>query len=154
MSTKKTKWQSYEEVSTYLLNQIAHKFGLSHFEGKQKIGGKRSGTEWEIDAKGVKGQAKFSTEHKGVSYRFSSDSNLNKFKKEPLKFLPQYGGWCAYAMASKGEKVKVNPKTFEIRNGKLYLFYDAYFDNTFENWIEEGPDELVLKADENWKKFQ
>ena len=54
MSTKKTKWQSYEEVSRYLLNQIAHKFDLSHFEGKQKIGGKRSGTEWEIDAKGVK----------------------------------------------------------------------------------------------------
>ena len=107
-----------------------------------------------FEAKAIKGQSKFSTEHKGVSYKFSSDSNLNKFKKDPLQFLPQYGGWCAYAMASKGEKVKVNPKTFEIRNGKLYLFYDAYFDNTFENWIEEGPDELVLKADENWKKFQ
>ncbi|MDN3644088.1 YHS domain-containing (seleno)protein [Lutimonas halocynthiae] len=107
-----------------------------------------------FDAKAIKGQSKFSTEHKGVSYRFSSDNNLNKFKKDPLQFLPQYGGWCAYAMASKGEKVKVNPKTFEIRNSKLYLFYDAYFDNTFEDWIEEGPDELVLKADENWKKFQ
>ena len=104
--------------------------------------------------KAVKGQSKFSTDHKGVSYKFSSESNLNKFVNEPLRYLPQYGGWCAYAMATKGDKVKINPKTFEIRNGKLYLFYDAYFDNTFEDWIEEGPDELVLKADENWKNFQ
>ncbi len=54
MSKKDTKWKSYEEVSTYLLNQFAHKFGLSFFEDKQKIKGKRSGSEWEIDAKGVK----------------------------------------------------------------------------------------------------
>lgn len=107
-----------------------------------------------FEAKAIKGQTKFSTEYKGVPYRFSSGSNLNKFKKDPLQYLPQYGGWCAYAMASEGEKVKVNPKTFEIRNGKLYLFYDAYFDNTFEDWIEKGPDQLVLKADKNWKKFQ
>lgn len=107
-----------------------------------------------FEAKAIKGLTKFSVDHEDVKYRFSSEINLNKFKKDPLRYLPQYGGWCAYAMASKGEKVKINPKTFEIRNSKLYLFYDAYFDNTFEDWIEEGPDELVLKADENWKKFQ
>ncbi len=107
-----------------------------------------------FDSNAIKGSAKFSFIHEGVSYRFSSYTNLNKFKKAPLKYLPQYGGWCAYAMATKGEKVKINPKTFELRNGKLYLFYDAYFDNTFEDWLKEGPDELVLKADSNWKKFQ
>ncbi len=48
------KWETYEEVSRYLLDEIAHKFDLSHFEGKQKIKGKRSGTKWEIDAKGIK----------------------------------------------------------------------------------------------------
>jgi hypothetical protein len=48
------KWESYEEVATYLLNQFAEKFGLSHVEGKQKIIGHRSGTDWEIDAKGVR----------------------------------------------------------------------------------------------------
>lgn len=53
MSKKNTKWKSYEEVSSYLLNQFAHKFDLSFFEDKQKIKGKRSGCEWEIDAKGV-----------------------------------------------------------------------------------------------------
>lgn len=47
------KWQSYEEVATYLLNQCAQEFGLSKVEGKQTISGLRSNTEWEIDAKGV-----------------------------------------------------------------------------------------------------
>jgi hypothetical protein len=53
--TKRTKrWKSYEEVATYLLNQFAHEFGLDRVEGKQKILGQRSGTTYEIDAKGIR----------------------------------------------------------------------------------------------------
>ncbi|MFV9645129.1 MAG: restriction endonuclease [Desulfobacterales bacterium] len=51
METK--KWESYEEVAQYLLNQFAETFGLGTVEGKQIIPGK-SGTNWEIDAKGIK----------------------------------------------------------------------------------------------------
>jgi hypothetical protein len=47
-------WQNYEEVATYLLNQFASTFGLGSVEGKQIIAGTRSGTRWEIDAKGIK----------------------------------------------------------------------------------------------------
>jgi hypothetical protein len=47
-------WQNYEEVATYLLDQFAHEFGLGRVEGKQTIAGARSGTQWEIDAKGLK----------------------------------------------------------------------------------------------------
>jgi hypothetical protein len=50
---QKKQWQTYEEVATYLLNQMADRFGLTRFEGKQKVKGKHSGTEWEIDAKGL-----------------------------------------------------------------------------------------------------
>jgi hypothetical protein len=49
-----TKWESYEEVAAYLLDQMASKFGLQRIEGKQPIKGLRSGTEWVIDAKGIK----------------------------------------------------------------------------------------------------
>jgi len=107
-----------------------------------------------FDTMALKGSSKFTLKHEGVIYKFVSESHLNKFKEEPIKYLPQYGGWCAYAMATKGKKVKVNPKTFEIRNDKLYLFYDAYFDNTFDDWIKGGPDKLVMKADKNWEKFK
>lgn len=106
-----------------------------------------------FSGKAVKGSNKYVTEYKGVQYRFSSSDHLNAFKREPENYLPQYGGWCAYAMATKGDKVKINPKTFEVRNGKLYLFYNAYFDNTYEDWLDEGPEDLLVKADKNWKKF-
>ncbi len=54
MKSKDTNWKTYEEVACYLLNQISEKFGVSSFEGKQKIEGQKSGTPWEIDAKGIK----------------------------------------------------------------------------------------------------
>jgi len=49
-----TKWETYEQVATYLLDQFADEFGLERVEGKQGVVGKRSGTEWIIDAKGVR----------------------------------------------------------------------------------------------------
>jgi Zn finger protein HypA/HybF involved in hydrogenase expression len=49
-----TTWQTYEEVAAYLLNQFASEFSLERVEGKQKIKGNRSGTDWAIDAKGVR----------------------------------------------------------------------------------------------------
>lgn len=56
-------------------------------------------------------------------------------------------------MATKGEKVKVNPKTFELRDNKLHLFFNAYFDNTYDDWVNEGPEKLVISADNNWAKI-
>ena len=48
------KWESYEQVAAYLINQFANEFGLQRVEGKQEVVGQRSGTSWEIDAKGVR----------------------------------------------------------------------------------------------------
>ena len=104
--------------------------------------------------KAIKGNSKYQYKHDGANYRFSSKENLAKFKANPTQYIPQYGGWCAYAMADKGEKVSINPKTFEIRNGKLYLFYNAYFTNTFDSWKEEMPAKLIKKADVSWAKIK
>jgi hypothetical protein len=49
----KPKWLSYEELATYLLNRMRKEFGFERVEAKQEIHGKRSGTSWEIDAKGI-----------------------------------------------------------------------------------------------------
>ena len=98
----------------------------------------------------TKGDAKFEYKYDDATYRFSSQQNLDNFKENPKKYVPQYGGWCAYAMADKGEKVTINPKTYEIRNDKLYLFYNAYFNNTLESWLEEMPTKLIKKADASW----
>ncbi|MDZ7762522.1 MAG: restriction endonuclease [Desulfovermiculus sp.] len=51
---KTEKWKDYEEVSQYLISKFSENFGLSKVEGKQKLVGKESGTEWEVDAKGIR----------------------------------------------------------------------------------------------------
>jgi YHS domain-containing protein len=90
--------------------------------------------------------------HRGVTYLFSTTANLARFKASPDKYEPAYGGWCAYAMGETGEKVKVDPETFKIVDGKLYLFYNFWGNNTLEDWNKnEKP--LKAKADTNWKKF-
>lgn len=106
-----------------------------------------------FDNQAKQGSKEFSTEHDGVNFYFSSQKNLEAFKKSPSKYVPQYGGFCAYAMGAKGSKVSVNPETFEIRDGKLYLFYNRGSTNTLDLWIEQGAEELKVKADKNWKKI-
>lgn len=95
-------------------------------------------------------KAKFSYKYDGVLFAFTSVENLNKFKAEPEKYLPQYGGHCSYAMATKGDKVSPDPEVFEIRDGKLHLFHRK---KGLENWLEKGPEKLRSQADINWAKF-
>ena len=85
----------------------------------------------------------------GVTYFFASASNKDLFLKDYKKYEPQYGGWCAYAMGFSGEKVEIDPNTFKILNGKLYLFYHSWTNNTLNKWTKEE-DILKNKADKNW----
>ena len=103
--------------------------------------------------KAIEGEKAFSTVYKGVKYKFSSQENLLEFKKNPKMYVPQYGGFCAYALAEKAEEVGVNPRAFQIIDNKLYLFYNAWGVNTLEKWNEEGPEVLQKKADMNWKNI-
>jgi len=86
-----------------------------------------------------------------VNFKFASQENLNTFKENPDKFLPQYGGYCAYAIALKSKKVGINPETFEIRDGKLYLFYNSWGTNTLKLWKKNILKGLQKKADKNWE---
>jgi len=101
--------------------------------------------------KAIKGNKKNTAHYDGVSFRFSSPKNLELFKKSPLKYIPQYGGFCAYAIGKTSKKVPINPKTFEIRDGKLYLFYNSWGTNTLELWQQEGAQKLQEKANKNWQ---
>lgn len=98
----------------------------------------------------IMGNEKFNYKYRGVNYWFSSNTNLTKFKAEPAKYEPQYGGWCAYALGLKPEKVKVDPKTYKITDGKLYLFYNFYLTNTLKSWNKDESN-LMGKANQNWK---
>ncbi|MEO8534786.1 MAG: YHS domain-containing (seleno)protein [Flavobacterium sp.] len=102
--------------------------------------------------KAIKGKNDISTSYMGVTYKFSSAANKDLFIKNPMAYEPQFGGWCAYAMGSAGEKVEINPETFKITDGKLYLFYNAYFNNTLKSWNKDETS-LKAKAEVNWKKI-
>jgi len=102
--------------------------------------------------KAVKGKSSIASTFEGVTYYFSLQTNKELFTKNPTNYEPQYGGWCAYAMGANGEKVEVDPETFKIVNGKLFLFYNAYFNNTLKSWNKDEVN-LNRKADANWKKF-
>ncbi len=54
MGKRGKAWVNYEEVARHVLQQLGKKFGLADVEGKQKVAGRQSGTDWEIDAKGVR----------------------------------------------------------------------------------------------------
>jgi YHS domain-containing protein len=102
--------------------------------------------------KPVKGSKELAVMDDGITYYFSSVANKEEFKKNPSQYEPQYGGWCAYAMGTEGTKVDVDPETFKILNGKLYLFYNKFFNNTLKSW---NKNETLLrpKADSNWQKI-
>jgi YHS domain-containing protein len=103
-------------------------------------------------SKAVKGNKSYSANLEGVTYYFSSAANKNLFLADSKKYEPQYGGWCAYAMGSSGEKVEIDPETFKVLNGKLYLFYNAWGTNTLTKWNKDEKN-LHEKAEINWKKI-
>ena len=100
----------------------------------------------------LKGKENLTYTFNGAVYWFNSEENIGLFKRQPEKFEPAYGGWCAYAMGINGEKVKIDPKTYKIIEGQLFLFYNFYFNNTLIDW---NKDEQVLKrtADQYWEEI-
>jgi YHS domain-containing protein len=101
--------------------------------------------------KAIKGKQGLTASYEGVTYTFSMPVNKAIFLKNPSGYEPQFGGWCAYAMGDSGTKVEINPQTFKIVDGKLYLFYNAYFNNTLKIWNKDEAN-LKSKAESNWKK--
>lgn len=102
--------------------------------------------------KAVKGSKQFAATHQGLTYHFANATNRDLFLKNPAAYEPQYGGWCAYAMGATGEKVDFDPETFKVVGGKLYLFYNAFFNNTLPKWNKDEAN-LKAKADQSWNKF-
>ena len=97
--------------------------------------------------KAVKGNKNFSYTHKGLLWNFSSEENRDKFKQDPDKYAPEYGGYCAYAM-SKGLVVSSDPEAFTLYDGKLYLNYSFSVRNT---WRKDIPGYLA-KSEVNWRE--
>jgi YHS domain-containing protein len=102
--------------------------------------------------KAVKGTKGLAINAEGITYYFASQEDKDLFKKDYKKYEPQYGGWCAYAMGATDSKVDIDPESFKISNGKLYLFYHSWVNNTLGKWNADERN-LQPKADAAWAKF-
>jgi len=98
----------------------------------------------------AKGLPTLSTTHNGAIYHFSTPDNKAQFEASPDQYLPQYGGFCAVAV-SEGKLVPVNPETYKVTDGKLYLFYNGEHGNTKPQW-EADEATIHANADAQWKK--
>lgn len=104
-----------------------------------------------------KGTKQSSAEYNGLTYYFSSSKNQSLFQENPEKYLPEYGGWCAYAVAEGSRKMEPDPTMWQIQDGKLQLFYDDWMTSLSgglkEEW-NENPNEYTSKADQNWEAIK
>ncbi len=95
----------------------------------------------------TKGSGDYTAEYQGATWRFANSENLARFKDNPERYAPAYGGYCAWAV-SEGYLAKGDPKHWSIREGRLYLNYNQ---SVQDQWLE-NPDEFIRQADVNWPK--
>ena len=99
----------------------------------------------------VKGDPEISHQYEGVKWYFSSEKNKELFAENPKKYIPAYGGYCAYAIANyKGKLVKVDPKNWYISDeGILYLNYSARIQ---KKWNKEKS-AFIKTGDKYWGDY-
>lgn len=95
-----------------------------------------------------KGREKFQHKWEGARYLFATAQNKQAFIQTPSKYLPAYGGWCAYAMI-RGKEVEINPTSYYIQQGQLHLFYKTKWVDTQTKWLKREMD-YKTKADAAW----
>jgi len=97
----------------------------------------------------VKGDAKYAYVWNGAKWLFSSEENMNKFKADPEAYVPQFGGYCAYAV-SEGYTADADPEAWKIVDGNLYLNYKRDVQKTWE----KNEAERIENGKKNWQQFK
>lgn len=88
-------------------------------------------------------------EHGGAAYLFATPESRDAFKADPARYLPQYGGYCAFGVAG-GYKADIDPAAFSIVEGKLYLNYNA---SVQRDWSKDTSG-FIRKADVRWPEVK
>lgn len=93
----------------------------------------------------VAGSAQFTTEWKGATWRFASKEDLEAFRANPTAYAPQFGGYCAWAIAH-GYTASGDPVVWKVVDGKLYLNYDR---DVQSQWEKDIP-RYIADGNKNW----
>ncbi len=101
------------------------------------------------EGRAVRGRSEHIVAHGGAAYQFASAENKARFEKEPQRYLPQFGGFCAYGVAL-GAKFDGDPEVFRLVDGKLYLNLNPGIQKKWEEDLKAN----LQKADQNWVKVR
>ena len=129
---------AYDQTSTAAINVDAGHVILkgydtvSYFQGKPAMGDKR-----------------FAVKHDGATYYFASAENMQTFQSNAEHYVPQFGGFCAMG-AALGKKLDVDPSSYKVVDGKLYLNVNA---EVFKKWSADVPGN-ISKANANWPSIK
>lgn len=96
----------------------------------------------------VEGSKQHQLEWMDASWRFSNAENLARFKADPQKYAPQYGGYCAYAI-SQNTDAGIDPEQFTLHEGKLYLNYNRSIN---KKWLKDK-EQYIIDADRYWPQL-
>jgi YHS domain-containing protein len=128
-----------------------HAAAAPHNVGKDRLALQGYDPVAYFDGQPAKGKPELTAEREGVVYRFASPENRARFQQSPAKYAPAYGGWCATAMA-QGKKVEVDPKSFKVTDGRLFLFYKSIVHDARQDWTKDES-AMRRRADGEWKRL-
>jgi YHS domain-containing protein len=97
----------------------------------------------------VEGESGFAHDWVDATWYFATAENRDQFAADPDRYAPQYGGYCAWAVAH-GYTAKIDPEAWKIVDGKLYLNYSK---DVQAQWAEDIPGNIA-KGDANWPKIR
>lgn len=100
---------------------------------------------YHLDRRAVKGSTEFSHEWKEATWLFSTAANRDRFAADPERWAPQYGGYCAWAIA-RDRTAPINPKIFRIFDDKLYLNLNL---KVHKEWLASHQ-QFIAQANEKW----
>lgn len=98
------------------------------------------------DGKPVEGSKDFTVKYQGFDYRFANEENAKTFAAEPAKYVPAYGGYCAWAIGANNALAPGDPNVYDVVDGKLYLNFSPAVK---EKWTPKK-DEFIKSGDENY----
>lgn len=104
---------------------------------------------YQIDKRPVRGNGHFTVDHDDATYIFSSKENMEAFKANPNRYIPAYGGYCAYGV-SVGKKFVGDPEVWRVIDNRLYLNLDTGIQ---DEWFKDVPGRIKT-ADSKWTNIK
>ncbi|MBX2868029.1 MAG: hypothetical protein KTR18_05115 [Acidiferrobacterales bacterium] len=122
--------------------------------GKMAIGGKDTVAYHSQESiekhQATEGSKDWVYKWRGAKWRFASKESYDKFKANPERYRPAYGGFCSNALSLGEGLIKTDGSHWEIFGGRLHLFFAA---RGRDRWLDGNMEEYNAQAAKAWKEI-